>query len=152
MKSEKKVFKFTHKGVKFTIVPDTYSHVVTGGTPKQNSEAALYIAKKLWRKNFGNANVIRVHTDFWYDKTYGNSYGTANAAVYNGTEKVASVRTGFQYGYGAHHNSQCLKEIRSVFFGLVHFSDLGVNVFSSESDRKKREIDRIQYCALTFHK
>lgn len=55
---------------------------------------------------------IDIQAKEWFDKTYGNSYFSANVTLNYGMKTEKSIYLPFQYGYGSHYIDMAFKALQ----------------------------------------
>jgi len=54
---------------------------------------------------------IDIQAKEWFDRTYGNSYFSANITINYGMKTQKTIFLPFQYGYGSHYQDMAGKEL-----------------------------------------
>jgi len=55
---------------------------------------------------------IDIQAKEWFDKTYGNSYFSAEITINYGLKSQKTFYVPFEYGYGSHFEDVCFKKIK----------------------------------------
>lgn len=66
-------------------------------------------------KTFNDVKAIEVIAKEWFDKTYGNSYFSANVHIEYKDNSTKTLYIPFQYGYGDHYRDIATKAVLNHF-------------------------------------
>lgn len=94
---------------------------------------------------------IDINAKEWFDKTYGNSYFSANITINFGMKTEKSFSMPFQYGYGDHYIDMAFQELKKKGFIKnanermalwAYCKDNGIILrYSKQENCKKRDLN-----------